>query len=111
MSLPNGILSIEKVYLDEDGDIVVEAVIENMGKITSPQTLYDMAEYAPGLCRTHVYKENVPPGIEIEDKEEDLKGIIDRYNLLVHQEWESVDVDDSDKCLDDYTPSESRMFF
>jgi hypothetical protein len=30
---------------------------------------------------------------------------------LVHQEWESVDVDDSDKCLDDYTPSESKMFF
>ena len=68
METLHDIISIEKVYLDKDGDIVVEAILENMGSETHPQTLYDMPEYAPALCKTTIYKEGVPPGITLEDK-------------------------------------------
>lgn len=111
METLHDIISIEKVYLDKDGDIVVEAILENMGSETHPQTLYDMPEYAPALCKTTIYKEGVPPGITLEDNEQILERIVNRYNLLVHQTWEPIIVDDSDKYWDGYKPSDSRLFF
>lgn len=96
------IISIEKICLDSDGDIVVEAILENMGPISSPQTLYDPPEFAPCLCRTTIYKESVPPWMKLEDKEELLEDIINRYNLLLLQDWEPIAFDDSDKYWDDY---------
>ena len=96
------IISIEKICLNQDGDITVEAVLENMGPLSSLQTLYDAPEYAPCLCETTIGKEHVPPWMKLEDKEELLEDIINRYNLLAGQYWYPIQIDDSDKYWDDY---------
>ena len=105
------IVSIEKLYLNKDGDITIEAIIENMGPMTHPQTLYDPPEYAPCLCETTIWKECLPPGVELYDDPEYIEELINRHNLLLHQEWHPIPYDSSDDCSDDYEGTGARLFF
>lgn len=103
------IVSIEKIELNDEGDIRVEAIIENMGPMTHPQTLYDVPEYAPCLCEAVIWKELLPPGLKLYDDTEYLQNLINCHNLLVNQEWKVIDT--SDTRFDDYEPEGSRIFF
>jgi hypothetical protein len=111
MQSPPDIASIERIYLNANGDIVVEAILEDAGPLSSPQTLYDPPEYAPGLCRTIIYKECVPSSVKLEDNQELLEKIIDNNNLLVFQDWEPIVVDDSDRFVDYYDEPVSNLYF
>lgn len=92
----DGILSIERIYLNADGNIVVEAILDQVHYIKGSMTHLDPPEYGPGLCTTTIDKDSIPEEIELRNNEQDLEEIIHRYNLLDTDQWEVIDIDDSD---------------
>lgn len=84
------ILSIESISLDYDGSVYVTAVVEDAVE-TYAQTLYDPAEYGPGLCEasfTLDEDQNLP------DNNHELIQLLEELDL----EWNLVD--NSDYYLD-----------
>jgi hypothetical protein len=105
------IVSIEQIRLDKgSGDIIVRAILENITYIQGSQTQWDPPEYAPCLCETTIYNEAIPPWIQLQDNEEDLEEVINRYNLLVNQDWIPIIEDNSDADLDEPYIG-GRLFF
>lgn len=106
------ILSLESFTLDpESGDIIVKAILENITYIQGSQTYWSPPEYAPCLCETTIYKESIPPWVELKDNEEELEEVVNRYNLLSNQDWKPIIEDYSDDHLDDEPYPGGRLFF
>lgn len=103
-------IEIEKVYLNNRGNIVVEAIVPDMVE-TRKQTHLDPPEYGPCLCETEIDKDCIPDDIVINDDPLQLETIINQYNLLLNQEWFPIDDDSSDKDFDDYTPSGANLYY
>ena len=80
-----GILQILEV-VKEDNNITIDAVVDEM-VIYRNQTLYDPAEYAPAICRTHmkIDEDEIFP----ENEEEQIK-----YLQYLDPEWEVLDSTD-----------------
>jgi len=112
MSYYYDIVLIEDFDVDRDGNLIVTAVIENMGKCTVPQSLYDPPEFAPCLCKTTIYPESLPDNREFKGKTgPQLEEYVNRYQLLVNAEWTPIINDCSDYDDDDYCPSGSGLYF
>ena len=79
------ILEILEV-VKEDNNITIDAVVDEM-VIYRNQTLYDPAEYAPAICRTHI--EIDEDEIFPENEEEQIK-----YLQHLDPEWEVLDSTD-----------------
>ena len=106
------IVIIEGFDVDRDGNLVVTAIIENMGDCTVPWSLYDPPEFAPARCKTVIYPECLPENLEFKGKTvEELEEYVNRYCLLVNQEWEVVIPDYSDDDQDDYHPTSAGLYF
>lgn len=106
------IVIIEDFSVDRDGNLVVTAILENMGKCTVQQSFWDPPEYAPARCKTIVYPEALPDDITFEGKTKDeLEELVNRYQLLVCQEWTPITDSDYDQNHDDYCPGGSRLYF
>ena len=80
-----GILEILEVF-KENNNITIDAVVDEM-VIYRNQTLYDPAEYAPAICRTHI--EIDEDEIFPENEEEQIK-----YLQHLDPEWEVLDSTD-----------------
>jgi hypothetical protein len=105
------ILSMQSIHLDEEsGDIIVKAILAEVTYVPGSQTHWSPPEYAPCLCQTIIYKDSVPPGVELKDNEEDLEEVINRYNLLSNQDWLTIIEDNSDADLDEPYIG-GRLFF
>lgn len=105
------IILIESFYTRKDGDLEITAIVENMGKQTVRQSLYDAPEFAPARCFAVVPKDLLPEGIEFTGKTtEELEEMVNRHGLLFHQEW-TIITDDDDRDLDDYIYANSTLFF
>lgn len=104
---------IEKFDVDSDGNLIITAIIENMGECTVKQSFWDPPEFAPARCTTKIYPEYLPDDLTFIDKdEEELEEMVNRFGLLTNQEWEPVvNDDDYDYREDDYSPSGSNSFF
>ena len=91
------IVSIQSIRLDSaTKDIVVEAILENMGRELPGNPLIDPPEYAPCLCKTTIWNECIPAWVQLQDSDEELEEIINRYGLLDDQLWEPIIEDNSD---------------
>ena len=105
------IVLIEEYYVKKDGDLEITAVVENMGKQTVRQSLYDAPEFAPARCYAVISKELLPDGIEFVGKnDEELEELVNRHGLLLQQDWTVITSDD-DRDIDDYVPTGARLFF
>lgn len=69
----------------EDNNITIDAVVDEM-VVYRNQTLYDPAEYAPAVCRTHIELDE--DEIFPENEEEQIK-----YLQHLDPEWEVQDSD------------------
>ena len=58
------IILIESFSVNRNGDMEIVAILENMGKQTVRQTLYDPPEYAPARCKTIVSADALPEPIK-----------------------------------------------
>jgi hypothetical protein len=106
------IILIESFSVNRNGDMEIVAILENMGKQTVQQTLYDPPEYAPARCKTVVSSDALPTSIKFRGKSTDeLEELTNRYSLLVNQEWEVLVSDYSDDDHDDYYPTGAGMYF
>lgn len=108
------IILVEDFDVDSEGNLIITAIIENMGECTVKQTFWDPPEYAPARCKTKIYPEYLPEGLDFIGKsQEELEELVNRFDLLSNQEWEYVinDDDDYDYNQDDYSPSGSRLYF
>jgi hypothetical protein len=106
------IILIESFDVDRDGNLIITAILENMGNCTVRQSHLDPPEYAPARCKTLIYPEALPDDIEFVGKNaEELEDLVNRYSLLVNQEWERVRVDNSDHDFDEYCPGGSSRYF
>lgn len=106
------IILIESFSVNRKGDMEIVAILENMGKQTVRQTLYDPPEYAPARCKTVVSSDALPASIKFRGKSTDeLEELTNRYSLLVNQEWEVLVSDYSDDDQDDYYPTGAGMYF
>lgn len=95
------IVLIEDFTVNADGDLIITAILENMGDCTVQQTYWDAPEFAPARCKTVIYAEGLPYGIQFIGKtDEQLEDLVNRFNLLVNQEWQVIIDDDSDRDLD-----------
>ena len=110
MSYYYDIVLIESFDVDRDGNLVVTAIIENMGKCTVYQSLYDAPEFAPARCETTIYPEGLPGNLEFKGKNaSELEEYVNRYQLLVNAEWKPVINDSYD--YDDYCHDGSRLYY
>jgi hypothetical protein len=106
------IILIESFSVNRKGDMEIVAILENMGKQTVQQTLYDPPEYAPARCKTVVASDALPASIKFRGKSTDeLEELTNRYSLLVNQEWEVLVSDYSDDDHDDYYPTGAGLYF
>lgn len=106
------IILIEDFTVDRDGNLIITAIIENMGECTVKQSFWDPPEYAPARCKTKIYPEALPEGIHFTGKTvEELEELVNRYSLLINQEWQHIISDDSDREIDDYCPGGSSLYF
>lgn len=106
------IVIIEGFDVDRDGNLVVTAIIENMGDCTVPLSFYDPPEFAPARCKTVIYPECLPENLEFKGKTvEELEEYVNRYCLLVNQEWEVIIPDYSDDDQDDYYSTRAGVYF
>lgn len=107
------IILIEDFDVDSDGNLIITAIIENMGECTVKQSFWDPPEFAPARCKTRVYPEYLPGNMQFKGKsKEELEELVNRFNLLSNQEWEYViNDDDYDYNADDYSPNGSRLYF
>ena len=80
------ILSIDTIHQSENGQIYVTAVIEDVVE-TYAQTLYDPAEYGPGLCEAAFTLEEDQ---SLPDDETELLQFIEELDLT----WELMDNSD-----------------
>lgn len=88
------ILSIESIRFDSKNEhIVVRAILDNIAYIRGSQTYWDPPEYAPFLCETTIYTDNLPDSVLLQDDDEYLEEVINQYNLLANQDWEPVHED------------------
>jgi hypothetical protein len=95
------IVLIEDFTVNEDGDLIITAILENMGRCTVQQSYWDAPEFAPARCRTVIHAEGLPHGVQFIGLNDDqLEELVNRNSLLVNQEWEVVINDDSDRDLD-----------
>lgn len=105
------IILIEDFTVDRAGNLNIIAILENMGTCTHQQTYLDPPEFAPARCKTSVCPESLPVGINFIGKTTDqLEEMVNRYCLLVNQEWEVLIEDNSDADCD-LNDSGARMFF
>lgn len=79
------ILEILQV-VNEDNNITIDAIVDDI-VIYRSQTLYDPAEYAPAVCRTHIELDE--DEIFPENEKEQIK-----YLLDFDPEWEVLDTTD-----------------
>jgi hypothetical protein len=86
------IASIESFKLNEDGDIVVTAVIENV-ICTYAGSIYGPPEYAPGLCSITIPSLDLPPLDLTNLNEEELEEVVNRYANLNIYEWKRIMVE------------------
>ena len=106
------IILSESFSVNRKGDMEIVAILENMGKQTVRQTLYDPPEYAPARCKTIVSADALPEPIKFRGKSTDeLEELTNRYSLLVNQEWDVLVSDYSDDDQDDYYPTGAGMYF
>ena len=91
---PVGILSIDKIYINTDNNIVVEAMLDQIHYIKGSMTHLDPPEYAPGLCSTTIDKDSIPEGVELFDNEPYLEEVINHHNLLDCVDWEVINNDE-----------------
>lgn len=113
MSYNYDIPFIESFNVDSDGNLIVVAIIENMGKCTTHQTLYAVPEFAPARCKTKIYPEYLPANLSFIGKTEDeLEELVNRHNLLIDKEWEHIGSDDDYYYgEDDYCSSDRQSYF
>lgn len=112
MSYYYDIAIIENFNVDRDGNLIVTAIIENMGKCTVPLSFYDAPEFAPARCETVIYPEALPDHLEFKGKTaSELEEYVNRYQLLVNAEWKPIINDCSDYDDDNYCPGGSRIYF
>jgi hypothetical protein len=94
----NGI-EIESVGFDDDGNIVIIAVVEDMVYCESSRSLASPPEYGPARCRLVIfgeYLEEVTQEVLATFSEEKIKNFIDDYDIS-SDNWEVIE--------DDYDPS------
>ena len=105
------IILIEDFTVDRAGNLNIIAILENMGTCTHQQTYLDPPEFAPARCKTRICPESLPVGINFIGKTTDqLEEMVNRYCLLVNQEWEVL-IEDSSDADCDFNDSGARMFF
>lgn len=105
------IVLIEDFTVNSDGDLIITAILENMGHCTVQQTHWDAPEFAPARCKTVIYAEGLPDGVQFTGLNDDqLEELVNRHSLLINQEWEVIITDDTDCDLDSCYGG-SQLFF
>lgn len=89
------IVSIESFKVNDEGDIVVTAIVEDV-VCSFRGSYFDPPEYAPGLCTITVPKEDLPPMELTGLNEEELEEVVNRYANLNAYEWKPMIIDNSD---------------
>jgi hypothetical protein len=106
----HSIVLIESLKLQSDGHLHVIAILENERRDMRGTYLFTSPEVAPIRATTTIPSEALPPDKTFSGKSTtELANMIDRHQLVLHQEWKALDAEEAEPQRDDYPGG--RLFF
>lgn len=87
----HNIIYVEKMEINNKGDLEVTAILENEGKRQGMTYIDQAPEVAPIRAKTTIFKEAFPARTILQNTDpEEMVRLIEDYKLFLHQEWKPV---------------------
>lgn len=109
--LMHSIILIEKLEVNDVGDLEVTAVLENEWRNNKGTYIFSSPDVAPIRAIATVPYQALPPGETFRGKDRrQLTNMLDRYQLFYQQEWKAAPPEVPTQQNDDPYPG-GRLFF